>query len=76
MYIIAHDSHGQVVKMEVVSVVVYDEYSQPISLAVRIMDRTAIVSHKVDKDFDSTLKTLGIDKADHTTLSFVDGSKI
>ena len=75
MYIVAHDRSGQVLKIPITSVVVYDDFDQPLSVAVRIMDRTAIVAHACDKDFEETLKTLGIDKL-NVRLDYINPKKI
>lgn len=74
MYVVAQDKHGKIVRMPASQVVVYDDFDQPLILAVRIMDRTVVVSHRLDSDFGETLKNLGIDRT--VAVDFVDPSRM
>lgn len=62
MRIEAHDRLGKPVKTDVTRVVVYDDFDNPVLLAVKLHDHWIYAAHVRDPEFNEMLEMLGIHK--------------
>lgn len=62
MRIEAHDHLGKPIKANVTRVVIYDDYDNPVAIAMKYGQGCIYAGHTGDAEFQRVIKLLGIDK--------------
>lgn len=62
MRIEAHDKLGKPIKADITRIVIFDDFGNPIALALQLQPNWTFVAHCRDAEFKDALGAFGIDK--------------